>query len=188
MGVIRGSAVDLLSPFPLDQLRLVYDWIHAYGRLTEHDDSPACAEHFELATGLLLGACVSYGLLAKATGGTLIGILYFEPAGTRNGYLHIAMARSAWGRGLADEAATLCIRDLFEARPELTRLSAAMLERNSPARALAVRAGFALEATLADMVLQKGMPRNVVHYGLTRRQWAQRQPEVAGLKRESSHG
>lgn len=188
MGVIRGSEVDLLSPFPLDQLRLVYDWVHAYGGLTEHDDSPMCAEHFELSMGLLLSACASYALLARATGGTLIGILYFEPAGARNGYLHIALARSAWGRGLADEAATLCIRDLFEMRPELIRLSAAMLERNVPARALARRMGFALEGTLADMVLQNGMPRSVAHYGLTRRQWAQRQSEVQSLKRESSHG
>jgi RimJ/RimL family protein N-acetyltransferase len=169
-------------------LRLVYDWVHAHGGLTEHDDSPTCAEHFELSMGLLLSACASYGLLARATGGALIGILYFEPAGTRNGYLHIAMARSAWGRGLADEAATLCIRDLFEVRPELIRLSAAMLERNIPARALALRMGFALEGTLADMVLQKGAPRSVVHYGLTRRQWALREPVVPGLRKESSHG
>lgn len=171
MVVIHGTCVDLVCPFPPDQLKLVYQWVHAYPSLTEHDDSPAGPEHYELLMSLQLSVCTSYGLLRAGTTSGLIGMLHFEPSGTRNGYLHIAMSRNAWGRGLADEAAALCIRDLFEKQPALTRLSAAMLERNRPAQSLARRMGFTLEATLADMVLQKGTPRSVLHYGLTRRDW-----------------
>ena len=174
MAVIHGSGVDLVCPFPLDQLKLVYEWLHAYAGLTEDDDSPAGAEHYELLMSLQLSVCASYGLLRAGTSSGLIGMLYCEPSGARNGYLHIAMSRNAWGRGLADEAAALCIRDVFEKQPALTRLSAAMLERNRPAQSLARRMGFTLEGTLADMVLQKGSPRSILHYGLTRRVWEQR--------------
>ena len=171
MAVIHGSGVDLVCPFPLDQLKLVYQWLHAHPTLTEHDDSPGSAEHYELLMSLQLSVCTSYGLLRAGTTSGLIGMLHFEPSGTRNGYLHIAMSHSAWGRGLADEAAALCIQELFEKQPALTRLSAAMLERNRAAQSLARRMGFTLEATLADMVLQQGTPRSILHYGLTRRDW-----------------
>lgn len=176
MAIIKGSGVDLVCPFPMDQLKLVYQWLHAYPSLTENDDSPAGAEHYELLMSLQLIVCTSYGLLRAGTTSGLIGMLYFEPSGTRNGYLHIAMSRHAWGRGWADEAAALCIRDLFENQPALTRLSAAMLERNRPAQSLARRMGFTLEATLADMVLQEGVPRSTVQYRLTRRNWERSVP------------
>jgi hypothetical protein len=101
-------------------LKLVYQWLHAYPSLTENDDSPDCAEHYELLMSLQLTVCTSYGLLRAGTTSGLIGTLYFEPSGARNGYLHIAMSRCAWGRGLADEAAALCIRDLFETQPDAT--------------------------------------------------------------------
>ncbi len=171
MSVIRGSAVDLVRPFPPDQIRFVYEWTHAYSELTENDDSPATIELYEALMGLKFSMCTSYGMLRAGTANGLIGVLYCEPAGPRNGYLHIAMSRRAWGRGWTDEAVSLGIRDLFERYPEFTRLSAVMLERNRMAQSLARRMGFTLEATLADMVLQMGTPRSVVHFGLTRRDW-----------------
>jgi RimJ/RimL family protein N-acetyltransferase len=171
MSVIQGSAVDLVSPFPPEQIRLVYEWTHAYSGLTENDDSPATVELYEALMGLKFSMCTTYGMLRAGTADGLLGVLYCEPAGRRNGYLHIAMARKAWGRGLTEEAVSLCIRDLFERHPEFTRLSAVMMERNRMAQSLARRMGFTQEATLADMVLQMGTPRSVVHFGLTRRDW-----------------
>jgi RimJ/RimL family protein N-acetyltransferase len=67
----------------------------------------------------------------------------------------------------------LAIRDQFKRFPKLARLSAAMIENNRPAQALAQRMGFRCEATLPAMVVQGGTPRSVVHYGLTRREWEQ---------------
>ena len=74
---------------------------------------------------------------------------------------------------MADEAMALAIWDLFERFPELTRLSAAMLESNWPAQALALRMRFRREHTFPDMVVQKEIPRGRVHYGLTRKEWEQ---------------
>lgn len=86
-----------------------------------------------------LAACTSYGPLRAGTTSGLIGMIYFEPAGKRDGYLHIAMPRQAWGRGIADEAMSRCIGNLFETQALLTRLSAAMPERDHAAQALARR-------------------------------------------------
>ncbi len=188
MSIIRGSAVDLVCPFPPDQLSLVYAWTHAYSELTENDDSPATIELYEALMGLTFSTCTSYGMRRAGTADELIGVLYCEPAGPRNGYLHIAMSRRVWGRGWTEEAVSLCIRDLFERYPEFTRLSAAMLERNRMAQSLASRMGFTLEATLADMVLQRGAPRSVVHFGLTRRDWERSCSENSTKERGGSYG
>jgi RimJ/RimL family protein N-acetyltransferase len=171
MGAPTSSRVELVTPFPSDQLRRAYEWVHQAGERAEHDDSPASAELYELYTGLQLALCTSYGIRRAGSNGDLIGLLYCEQMGPRNGYLHIAMAREAWGRGLADEAAALCIRDLFERFPGLLRLSAAIMGNNLPAQSLTRRMGFRQEATLPDMVLRGGIPRAVVHFGLTRRDW-----------------
>jgi RimJ/RimL family protein N-acetyltransferase len=174
MGKPASSRVELVVPFPSEQLRRAYEWVHQAGERAEHDDSPASAELYELYTGLQLTLGASYGIRRAGSNGDLIGLLYCEYAGSRNGYLHIAMAREAWGRGLADEAAALCIRDLFGRFPGLLRLSAVIMESNLPAQSLTRRMGFREEATLAGMVLQGGIPRAVVHFGLTRRDWERR--------------
>jgi RimJ/RimL family protein N-acetyltransferase len=171
MGLIRGVRVDLESPCPPGLLPLAYHWVHACPDLTEDDDSPPTPAAWESAMGLHLIGCVSYGLRPAGGPDVWIGLLYFEPSGPRNGYLHIAMPRHAWGHGLADEAASLAIRDLFLRFPDLTRLSVAILENNRSAQALARRMGFRFEAALPDMVVQRGRPRAVAHYGLTRREW-----------------
>jgi RimJ/RimL family protein N-acetyltransferase len=173
MGLIRGARVDLVTPFPSNALRLVYEWIHACGEFTEDDDSPKSAEAYASAMGLELIRCTSYGLRRAGSSDGWIGLLHCEPAGPWNGYLHITMPRHAWGHGLADEAMALAIRDQFKRFPKLARLSAAMIENNRPAQALAQRMGFRCEATLPAMVVQGGTPRSVVHYGLTRREWEQ---------------
>ena len=188
MSVIQGSSVDVVCPFPTGQLSLVYEWTHAYSELTENDDSPATFELYEALMGLTFSMCTSYGILRAGTADSLIGVLYCEPAGPRNGYLHIAMQRRAWGRGMAEEAVSLCIRDLFERYPEFTRLSAVMLQRNWMAQSLARRMDFTEEATLADMVLQSGTPRSVVHFGLTRRDWERSCLENSTKERGGSYG
>jgi RimJ/RimL family protein N-acetyltransferase len=188
MSVIRGSAVDVVCPFPTDRIRLVYEWTHAYSDLTENDDSPESYEMYEALMGLTFSTCTTYGMSRAGAPDELIGVLYCEPSGPRNAYLHVAMSRRAWGRGLTEEAVGLCIRDLFERYPGLTRLSAVMLERNRMAQSLAHRMGFTREATLADMVLQGGMPRNVVHFGLTRRDWERSCLEISSNRTGGNNG
>lgn len=174
MSLIRGVRVELESPYPRNEIGLVYEWLHSTAELTEDDDSPATLAEYEGVMGLELMRCTSYGIRRAGTD-RLIGLFYCEPSGRRNGYLHIAMDPSSWGRGLADEAAELAIRDLFERFGELTRLSVAILENNRAAQALTLRMGFRLEAALPDMVVQGGTPRSLMHYGLTRREFEQRQ-------------
>lgn len=181
MGLIQGVRVELITPYPREDLARVYQWLHACKDLTEDDDSPATPEEYESAMGLELVQCISYGIRRSGCADRWIGLFYFEPAGRRNGYLHIAMDPAAWGRGLADEAAALAIADLFARCGDLTRLSAAILEQNRAAQALARRMGFQLEAQFPDMIVQHGTPRSLMHFGLTRRQWRPRQ-QHAGLE------
>jgi len=171
--ILHGERVDLVHPFPDEELDRVYQWLHAFSSFTEHDDSPANAERYKFWFQMQW-SIVSYALRLPGEGES-IGLLYFEPNGARDGYLHIALSRRAWGKGIADDAAAVCIADTFHRLPELTRLSASMLERNRPAQALARRMGFEQEAIFRDMVVHSGVPGNAVHFGLTRRDWERHQ-------------
>ena len=51
MSVIRGSAVDIVCPFPAEQIRLVYEWTHAYSDLTENDHSPETYDLYDALMG-----------------------------------------------------------------------------------------------------------------------------------------
>lgn len=175
MTIIHGNKVDMICPFPLDQLDVAYQWTHAYPSLSEDDDSAASSMQYQWLMAMEFAVCTSYGLLRAGTTSGLIGMIYFEPAGTRNGYLHIAMARQSWGRGMADEAMSRCIRNLFETLPLLTRPSAAMAERNHAAQALAQRMGFTREGVFRDMFLENGVLRTGIRYGLTKTDWHIRQ-------------
>jgi len=167
--ILRGARIDLVDPFPEEYLDRAFQWTKAYAGISLHDDNPADAESFKLSISARYRAS-TYGVRLHGQDEP-VGMVSFEPATARNAYLHIVLSRAVWGKGIGDDAIALAIRHAFETDLDLTRVSVYMLERNRAAQALARRIGFQVEGLFPDMVLQQGIPRGVLHFGLTRREW-----------------
>lgn len=197
MNIISGQNVDLITPFPANEVRRVFGWNHCYRTITENDDTPNNIEDFTTHVQTLLTVCPSWGIIDKnritntSHEAPLVGIGLFEPAGSRTGYFHVATARKAFRTGLIDEAGELVIKTLFDSVPTLLRLGAYMDEKNAPAKALCRRLGFKFEGVCEDAILQNGQPKNVAYFGLTRRNWIchldkQALQEVSGANSQDS--
>jgi RimJ/RimL family protein N-acetyltransferase len=177
MRIIEGKNVDLICPFPPAEIKRMYGWCHCYRTLTETDDGPQTQEEMLEYLNAYVPMCVSFGVIDKnhltniKHEAPLVGVILFEPASLRTGYFHVATARKAWRTGLIDEAGELAIKDIFTQAPTLLRVGAFMFEKNFPARGLCQRLGFEYEGLFKDLVLQNGEPKNVVYFGLTRRNW-----------------
>jgi len=177
MDIIVGTNVDLISPYPHREIKRVYGWIHCYRSIVESDESPKTLEDFEIYMNKYLEVCASFGIIDKnhltnvKHEAPLVGILIFEPGGLHNGYWHVATSRRAWGTGLVDEAAKLAFQWAFDTYQPLTRLSACIYDKNYPAQNLAKRLGFKREGLIEDMFVLDGQPRNMAHFGLTRKAW-----------------
>jgi RimJ/RimL family protein N-acetyltransferase len=197
MNVISGKNVDLIFPFPMSEVRRTYGWNHCYRTLTETDDSPNTPEVFVPWMESVIASVPTWGIIDKnhitniKHEAPLVGIGIFEPivspnsAVVRNGLLHVATARKAWRTGLVDEAGFLGIKTLFEEIPTLLRISAIMVEKNFPAKALAKRLGFKFEGLIEDGICKDGNPENTVMFGLTRRKytlWAQQWEDPSGVQ------
>ncbi len=185
MKVLEGQSVDLISPFPTSHLSRVYGWLHCYNSVIEPDGFPKSPEEYTKLMAAAIPQTFSYGVIDKNNTtkskheNPLVGVYMFEPTNQWNAYLHFASNRKAWKGKLMDEAAQLAIDDVFTNNPTILRLSGFILESNRPVRYMAQRMGWVKEALLEDWITQKGEPRNVIHYGLTRKQW---------LKRKETHG
>lgn len=178
MLLIESNRVDLIAPFPITEAKRVYHWNHCYKSIAESDVSPKTAEEFEEWMKQSMANCLSFGVIDKhgelgiRHEAPLIGVLIFEPTSNPyNGYFHVASSRRAWGSRMIDEAGEVAIRWVFENCPTLTRVSAAMLDANKPAKALCRRLGFVFEGVFEDMILLNTEPKPVAHFGLTRRNW-----------------
>lgn len=186
MQVIEGKDVDLLKPFPLMEVPRLIGWLHCYKTIIHSDDSPQTEQELKdyFTTWLQQPNVVSWGIIDKNRKlnirheAPLVGFGGFAYSTLRDGYFHCATTRRAWGTGMIDEAGRLAIRDLFTTDPRLTRVSTIVINNNYPARSLAHRLGFVIEGRCEDMVVQKGIPRPVTHFGLTRRAWLAAQAEA----------
>lgn len=184
MNIISGQNVDLITPFPANEVRRVFGWNHCYRTITENDDTPNNIEDFTKHMEQVLAVCPSWGIIDKnritntSHEAPLVGIGLFEPQGTRGGFFHVATARKAFRTGLIDEAGELVIKSLFDNIPTLLRLGAYMDEKNAPAKALCRRMGFKFEGVCEDAFLQNGQPKSLACFGLTRRNWICRSQEL----------
>jgi len=199
MNVISGQNVDLIFPFPLSEVKRTYGWNHCYRTLTETDDTPSTQEDFITWMESVVQTIPTWGIIDKnhitniKHEAPLIGIGVFEPivclpkGVIRNGLFHVATARKAWRTGLVDEAGLLVIRALFEEIPTLLRVSASIMEKNFPAKALAKRMGFKFEGLTEDAIVKGGIAENLVNFGLTRKRWeaCQWEQRVVAEPRES---
>jgi RimJ/RimL family protein N-acetyltransferase len=183
MNVLSGENVDLIFPFPISEIRRTYGWNHCYRTLTESDDTPNTPEVFVPYMERIIQTVPSWGIIDKnhitniKHEAPLVGIIVFEPSFLpnseviRNGFFHVATARKAWRTGLVDEAGLLVLKRLFAEIPTLNRVSAYMIEKNFPAKALCKRVGFKFEGLMEDAITKNGCEENMVLFGLTRRNY-----------------
>lgn len=188
MRIIEGNNVDLISPFPINEVTRTFGWMHCYRTFVESDDSPKEIEDYVRYMNAYLGGVFSWGIIDKnhltnvKHEAPLVGLITVEPViapwngNPRSGVLHVATARKAFRTGLVDEACLLVLKVMFEELPTVSRVSASMLEKNHPAKGLFKRLGFKFEGILQDAVMQANSPSNLVLFGLTRRNYNLWQP------------
>jgi RimJ/RimL family protein N-acetyltransferase len=180
MRVIESTNIDLIEPFPLSEAKRAFGWIHCYRNLIESDLSPKTPEEFEAYLQAILPATRSFGVIDKNNQlgfkheVPLVGMIIFEPATAWNCYVHIASPRRAWGSGFMEEAIKGALTEVFDTEPYLTRVSAYVLENNNPVKGLARRLRWEYEGRMRDLITQNGEPKNVLHFGITRRSWVER--------------
>ncbi len=180
MRIIEGQRTDLVTPFPENQLRRLFNWMHSFKTSVFADGSPQTPEEFIPYMKFVLERSVTYGVIDKHNElglnheAPMVGYVAFDPTPI-NAYAHVASTRRCFGTGLIDEAAKLAVTDMFALLPSLLRISATIIPWNRPARALAERIGMEYEGRMRHMVLQKGKPIDIVHYGMTRSKWGELQ-------------
>ncbi len=177
MHIISCPNIDLIEPFPAHEAKRVFGWLHCYKNIVESDLSPKTPEEFAEYLSALLPFTRSFGIIDKNNElrmkheAPLVGMIVFEPSTLYNCYIHIASPRRAWGHGFMDQGISAALSEIFSTEPQLLRVSAYVLENNAPVKGLARRLGFRFEGNMADLVLQDGAPKNVLHFGMTRRMW-----------------
>jgi RimJ/RimL family protein N-acetyltransferase len=183
MKIYQSLNVDLIEPFPDQELHRLIGWLHCYKSIIHSDDSPQTDEELiQYFTAYFKQPNVrSWGLIDKNNKlnihheAPLVGFGAFEfagdPRGARNGYFHCATTRKAWGSGIINEAAKTAFNTIFTEHPSMLRVSSFVINNNYPARKLALALGMKIEGVLADAVLQSGIPKPLTHFGLTRRKW-----------------
>lgn len=174
MQIISGQNVDLITPFPSAEAARIFGWKHCFRTLPEDDDAPSDREEFIRSMESTLPLSVSAGIVDKLQltsrrhEAPLVGMIFILPAGVRDGVLHFAAGRKAFKMGLVEEALVLALPQIFTSAPSLLRLSAVVDEGNVPAKQLLKRVGFRFEGVSRDAVLQQGVPRSRVVFGILR--------------------
>ena len=181
MNILESTNIDLIEPFPASECRRVYNWLHAYKNIVETDLSAKSEGDFEefLRNLILVPGVRSFGVIDKFNSvgfkheAPLVGMIIYEPSSIWNYYTHVASTRKAWGKGFIDEGLRTTISALFSDTPTLLRVSAIVLSTNGPVKGLVRRLGAKYEGCMKDMVTQGGEPRDLLHFGITRRTWVQ---------------
>lgn len=184
MKIVEGDRVDLISPFPAQHTELLAKWLFLCRSNVETDLSPHTVEEYEALIRetsprmLTFGVIDRNGELGLPHEAPLIGHIAFEPHTCWNTYVHVASPRRAWGKGLIDEGMKLAFKAVFAQEPSLQRISAVVARSNHLAHGLAKRLGMVYEGTMKDMIVREGVPRALVHYGMTRRMFEAPQTEA----------
>lgn len=179
MKIIEGPNVDLIEPFPLNQISRAVGWLHCYKTWVTTDDGPQTPEDIEKCLLAMFQSpnVRSWGIIDKNNKinskheAPIVGFLILEHNGMRNSYCHVATTRRAWGSRLVDEAVAIGMKQVFDDTPQLLRISAFIVKNNAPARALMERMGLRFEGVFPDYLMRDGAPAALAHYGITRRAW-----------------
>lgn len=180
MRIIEGSNVDLIQPFPLVEVKRVIGWSHCYRSMVTVDGSPSTPDQllsygsFTVLNNPTWAVVDRNNALQYHHEAPLIGIFWLEPGSTpANTYIHFTSSRKSFGSGLMLEAANLVVPSIFVDFPSLTRISAAVLQKNAPARNFLKAIGFKQDGLFKDFVTQNGAGQKIAHFGYLRSyQWA----------------
>lgn len=181
MKVLLGSDVDVISPFPVSALPAAVSWMHCYKTLVFGDHGPQTEPEIEAFLRIQLSApqVLSWGIIDKAnlTGSRqidvpLVGVVFLESLTPENAYIHIACNRKAWGNkiaspGLVDQGCELIKQDVWDTT-QLRRVSIATYASNKAARHLAYRTGFIRDGYFENMATLRGVPQDIIHFGMLR--------------------
>lgn len=175
MQIVESAHVDLISPFPTQEVRRIVNWLHCYKSVMWADGLPTTNEDMEKYILHNLGQFPSWGVIDKFNAlnykheAPLIGIVWVEPGSTpANIYIHFTSTRKAWGSGLMDEATIKVMQYIFGQVQELKRISACVINSNTPAKAYLKRIGFKQDGLFKDFVTQNGEPKSMAHFGFLR--------------------
>ena len=174
MKIIEGTTVDLIEPFPTNQLDRLWRWTKMVKLMTALDGSPQNEEDFVKFMEAALPLCRSFGVIDKdgALGfhheAPIIGFIMFEPMPPCSMYAHIASSRRAWGTDLMKEASELAIKELFATEPGALRISAVIPAFNKRALAFARKVGLHKDGFFQNAATIKGKPISLVHFGIIR--------------------
>lgn len=172
MRIIQGELVDLIDPFPKNQLERLWQWTRFLTTTVLDDSMPRDKEPFVQWIDELLPFTASYGVIAKNGAfkheAPIVGFVLFEPAPPCTAILHAAGNRRAGRLGLLSEAVKMGIEDVFLRGPDLLRVSAGLLSHNKLGRELIENAGLHKDGYFRNMVRVKGKPASIIHYGLVR--------------------
>lgn len=174
--VIIGENVDVLSPFPRIYLDRLVKWMHQYKSLVTNDFVDSSDENIKAILEAFIDESQTFAIVDKhdkiglnIEGPIVVGAVLVEPGVPINKYLHIVSQRRAWGKNLIDEGASMIVKYMFESEPNLARLSALMLNNNRAVVSFVEKQGFKREGYFKDSTQIKGELRDMVHYGLTRK-------------------
>lgn len=190
--VIEGTNVDVLTPFPISYLERLVKWTHQYKSLISHDytatDDDSLTELFRNHINNQLSYAVvdKFNKIGLPTDKPIVvGGFFIEQGTPVNYYTHVISQRRIWGKGIMDEGASIVVKDLFEQNPSLQRLSAYMVANNRAVISFIEKQGFRRDGLFRDMTVIKGEPKDVIHYGMTRRQFNEyNKPPVDGVEEE----
>ena len=121
------------------------------------------------------GEWLQLAIVVRATravcGDCAVRVATDQPATAEIG---VTLAQASQGKGLATEALTAVVRELFEQRG-MHRVFAEADDRNVPVRRLLERLGFRCEARLVEADWFKGEWSTLLLYAMLRREWCARQ-------------
>lgn len=104
--------------------------------------------------------------------GMVIAQPIYQPTSNlvRDWELHVALARSAWGKQVIEQVAGGILQDLFSS-PHVLRVSGWTLSSNTPSKALMKRLGFRHEGTQRSAIQMDGKIHDLHLYGITRQEF-----------------
>ena len=121
------------------------------------------------------GEWLQLAIVDRATGAVCgdcaVRVATDQPATAEIG---VTLAQASQGKGLATEALTAVVRELFEERG-MHRVFAEADDRNFPVRRLLERLGFRCEARLVEADWFKGAWSTLLLYAMLDREWCERQ-------------
>ena len=181
MKVIESKIIDLIEPFPLSEAGRAFTWLHCYHNILESDLTPKSAVEFELYLRAVLPFTRTFGVIDKLNRlgikheAPLIGLVIFQPATVWDCTLSLAAPRRAWKIGLIDDAVSASIEEIFVTEPSIARISFDTSEGNNPMKGLARRLLLRFEGCSHDAFTQNSTLKSLLHFGVTRRDWQERQ-------------